>query len=69
MGIFYYIFSHFGLHNDYSQMSQLKVIAIFTAIFMAYFVVKKISYHVVGWVFFNAKKMTNGLRPGSSSQP
>lgn len=55
-GVFYYLFSRFFLGNNYSQVSQLKVIGIFTAVFIAYFVVKKIVYGIVDWTFFIKKK-------------
>ena len=55
IGILYYILSRFALGNDYSQMSQLKVIGIFSLILVGYFAVKKLVYHIVGWTFFSAK--------------
>ena len=56
IGIFYYLLSRFVMGNDYSQTSQLKVIAIFSLLLVAYFAVKKLAYHIVGWTFFSAKK-------------
>ena len=56
IGILYYILSRFALGNDYSQMSQLKVIGIFSLILVGYFAVKKLVYHIVGWTFFSTKK-------------
>lgn len=55
IGILYYLLSRFALGNDYSQMSQLKVIGIFSLILVGYFAVKKLVYHIVGWTFFSAK--------------
>lgn len=55
IGILYYILSRFALGNDYSQMSQLKVIGIFSLILVGYFAVKKLTYHIVGWTFFSTK--------------
>ncbi|MDD6378281.1 MAG: DUF4271 domain-containing protein [Prevotella sp.] len=55
IGILYYILSRFALGNDYSQMSQLKVIGIFSLILVGYFAVKKLVYHIVGWTFFSTK--------------
>lgn len=55
IGILYYLLSRFALGNDYSQMSQLKVIGIFSLILVGYFAVKKLAYHIVGWTFFSAK--------------
>lgn len=55
IGILYYILSRFALGNDYSQMSQLKVIGIFSLILVGYFAVKKLAYHIVGWTFFSTK--------------
>lgn len=54
-GVFYYLFSRLFLHNDFSDLPQLEVIAIFTAVFIGYFVVKKIVYSIVDWVFFSPK--------------
>lgn len=55
IGILYYLLSRFALGNDYSQMSQLKVIGIFSLLLVGYFAVKKLAYHIVGWTFFSAK--------------
>ena len=64
LGVLYYIVSRLWIGNDYSQISQLKVIAVFTGIFIAYFVVKKIGYHIVDWNFFNAKKIDQWSKSG-----
>lgn len=55
-GVLCYLFSGKWLAADFMYGSQLKVIAIFTAVFVAYFILKKLAYSIVDWVFFSPKK-------------
>lgn len=54
-GIFCCIVSESWGTGTFMQGSQLKVIGAFTAVFLAYFIFKRIVFGIVDWVFFSSK--------------
>lgn len=54
-GVFYYLFSRIWFGNDYSAQPQLVAMGVFSVVFLAYFLIKKIAYGIVDWTFFSAK--------------
>lgn len=56
LGVFFYVFSSQWLGNVYRTDYQFLTVGVFSAIFLAYFLAKKVFYEVVDWVFFDRKR-------------
>lgn len=55
LSITYYLFTRSENGGNYIVDSQLLVVGIFFAIFLGYFLIKKLLYSVVNWVYFDRK--------------
>ena len=53
--LFYFLYTNLD-SNEARLLSQELIIALYTAIFIAYFLLKMMLYSCVGWVFFDEKK-------------